>query len=163
MKRRIRLTVLTPLAIGALAVGSLVVSSGGAGAAAPAATCSASAARPDGTVSVSGKGFEPGAAVLSSPTAQGGRFEVGPDGAFTLPKRQNGAYTVSQGGRDIKCGGGDEADAHARAGGDPYKAGVVAGWDAVKGSCDASAPPSANQQFSNGWKKGAAVAREAYC
>ncbi|MFJ3925258.1 hypothetical protein [Streptomyces sp. NPDC090022] len=157
MKRRTRLSVFAPLLAGSLALGPAAIARGAAPEVVPSATCTLSDVQSDGTVTITGTGFTPGQAFLSSPTAAGGSFTVGEGGSFTIPKREKAQYTISQGNDRTPCGGGGAAV------GTTLKAGIVAGWEAVEDDCDATKPASANEQFSKGWDKGAAVAREAFC
>ncbi|MFF3012745.1 hypothetical protein [Streptomyces sp. NPDC057939] len=162
MNRRTRLTLLTPVVVGSLALGSTAFAQApSAPAAVPAATCSLSGVLPDGTVNVSGGGFLPGPAYLESSTGIGAGFSMSPDGTFTIAKQKKDAtYSVKQGSTVTRCSGGGTTTNPT---GTTLKAGIVAGWDAVRANCAATAPASANQQFSQGWNKGAAVAREAFC
>ncbi|MGW6864958.1 hypothetical protein ACWGHM_19215 [Streptomyces sp. NPDC054904] len=163
MNRRTRLTLLTPVVVGSLALGSTAFAqapSAPAPAAVPAATCSLSDVLPDGTVNVSGGGFLPGPAFLESSTGIGAGFSMSPDGTFTIPKQKKDAtYSIRQGSTVTQCSGGGTTTTT----GTTLKAGIVAGWDAVRANCAATPPASANQQFSQGWNKGAAVAKEAFC
>ncbi len=54
---------------------------------------------------LSGGGFTPGPAFLSSPTAAGGSFTIGPDGGFQMLNVENAQYTVSQGNERTECSG----------------------------------------------------------
>ncbi|MFJ3925313.1 hypothetical protein [Streptomyces sp. NPDC090022] len=107
--RQARLLVLAPVAAGALIAAPLafapVALAPRAAAALPAATCSVSAASEDGTARLSGSGFEPGLAFLSSPTAPGGSFMIGSDGGFQMMNVKYAPYTVQQGGERTVCGG----------------------------------------------------------
>ncbi|MET9609902.1 hypothetical protein ABZZ17_33360 [Streptomyces sp. NPDC006512] len=161
LNRRTRLILLAPVMAGSLALGSAALAGAAAPAAVPAATCSTSGVLADGTVNISGGGFQPGPAFLQSSTGDGAGFSMNPDGTFNIAKAKDGQYSVQQGSTVTKCSGGSVAA--VQAGGTTLKAGIVAGWDAVKGNCDAKAPPQSNQQFSQGWNKGAAVAKEAFC
>ncbi|MEU9026361.1 hypothetical protein AB0D46_02270 [Streptomyces sp. NPDC048383] len=162
MKRRTRLTLLAPVIVGSLALGSTALAQApSAPAAVPAATCSLSGVLPDGTVNVSGGGFLPGPAFLEASTGVGAGFSMSPDGTFTIAKQKKDAtYSVRQGSTVTRCSGDGTTSA---ATGTTAKAGIVAGWDAVRANCAATAPASANEQFSQGWTKGAAVAKEAFC
>ncbi|MFD8413906.1 hypothetical protein ACFV2Q_19440 [Streptomyces sp. NPDC059650] len=127
---------------------------------APAATCTVSAANSAGRVSISGEGFTSGRALLSSPSAATTSFDVPTGGAFRIGSKPDDRYAVTQGGRTTACTGGP---APAATPGTSYKAGVTSGWDAVKADCGAKPPASANDAFSEGWKKGAAAAEEVFC
>ncbi|MET8749337.1 hypothetical protein ACFXPI_36945 [Streptomyces sp. NPDC059104] len=161
MNRRTRLILLAPVMAGSLALGPAALAMASAPSAVPAATCSLSGVLPDGTVSISGGGFQPGPAFLESSTGVGAGFSMNADGTFNIAKAKDGQYSVRQGSTVTKCSGGGGGTTAPM--GTTFKAGVVAGWDAVKADCKATAPPSANQQFSEGWNKGAAVAKEAFC
>ncbi|MGO4461553.1 hypothetical protein AB4039_30300 [Streptomyces sp. M-16] len=160
MNRRTRLILLTPVMAGSLALGPTALALASAPAAVPAATCSTSGVLADGTVSISGGGFQPGPAFLESSTGVGAGFSMNPDGTFNIAKAKEGQYSVRQGSTVTQCSGGSATTTTT---GTTLKAGIVAGWDAVKADCKATAPASANQQFSLGWNKGAAVAKEAFC
>lgn len=114
MNRRVRLFLLTPLVAGSLIAAPAVLAWGPAAAAAPAAapsaTCSISGVLPGGTVHLSGGGFTPGTAFLSSPTAAGGSFTIGADGGFQMMNVENGSYMVSQGNDRTQCSGFKETD-----------------------------------------------------
>ncbi|MFD9675898.1 hypothetical protein ACFWAO_28865 [Streptomyces sp. NPDC059981] len=164
MNRRTRLLVLAPALAAALSLGT---PGPGAFARAPApvavpspAACSVTGVRPDGTATLSGRGFQPGTAVLALGDSPTERFTVKADGSFSMPKTANAPYTVRQGNTDTRCTG---ATGSAPVGGNPYKAGVREGWDAARRDCDVRAPASGNGPFTEGWKRGAAVAREAFC
>ncbi|MCX5403115.1 hypothetical protein OHA37_04365 [Streptomyces sp. NBC_00335] len=129
-------------------------------AAAPAATCTVSAADPAGRVSLSGEGFAQGQALLSSPGAAPTTFNVPDGGAFTIGSKPDDRYAVTQAGSTTPCTGGAKPSTTP---GTTYKAGLTAGWDAVADNCDARPPASANKAFSDGWTKGAAVAKETFC
>ncbi|MEV8533139.1 hypothetical protein [Streptomyces sp. NPDC051211] len=128
--------------------------------AAPTATCTVSAADSADRVSVSGEGFTEGQAQLSSPGAGTTSFNVPGGGSFQIGDKTDDRYAVTQAGRTTVCTGGSEPAATP---GTTYKAGLTAGWDAVREGCDARPPASANQAFSDGWNKGAAVAKEVFC
>ncbi|MFG2754749.1 hypothetical protein [Streptomyces xanthophaeus] len=127
---------------------------------APAATCTVSAPDSTGRVSLSGEGFTTGTARLSSPGATTTTFEVPEGGAFQIGSKADDRYAVTQGGSTTPCAGGTKAPTTP---GTTYKAGLTAGWDAVADNCDARPPASANKAFSDGWTKGAAVAKETFC
>ncbi|GHI82802.1 hypothetical protein [Streptomyces xanthophaeus] len=127
---------------------------------APAATCTVSAPDSTGRVSLSGEGFTTGTALLSSPGAATTTFEVPDGGAFRIGSKADDRYAVTQGGSTTPCAGGTKAPTTP---GTTYKAGLTAGWDAVADNCDARPPASANKAFSDGWTKGAAVAKETFC
>lgn len=103
MYRRIRLAVLTPLVAGALIAAPAAFAWGPSAAAAPTATCSTSGVLPDGTVHLSGGGFKPGPAFLSSPTAGGGSFTISDNGGFQMLNVEKAKYTVSQGSERTEC------------------------------------------------------------
>ncbi|MCY0947345.1 hypothetical protein [Streptomyces antarcticus] len=107
--RRVRLSLLTSLMAGSLLAAPAAFAWGPA-AAAPTATCSISGVLPGGTVHLSGGGFTPGAAFLSSPTAAGGSFTIGADGGFQMANVENGSYTVSQGNDRTQCSGFKETE-----------------------------------------------------
>ncbi|KOY56572.1 hypothetical protein ADK59_17415 [Streptomyces sp. XY332] len=104
MNRRIRLLLLAPVMAGAF-IAAPASLAWGAAAAAPAATCSISGVFPNGKVHLSGGGFTPGPAFLSSPTAAGGSFTIGADGGFQMLNVDNAQYTVSQGNERTECSG----------------------------------------------------------
>ncbi|MFF3431547.1 hypothetical protein [Streptomyces sp. NPDC002602] len=106
--RRIRRSLLVPAMAGSLLVAPAVLAWGQA-AAAPAATCSISGVFPNGKVHLSGGGFTPGSAFLSSPTASGGSFTIGGDGGFQMMNVENAKYTVSQGNDRTECSGFKES------------------------------------------------------
>ncbi|MFD8980107.1 hypothetical protein [Streptomyces sp. NPDC059564] len=167
MNRRTRLILLAPALAGSLVLGPAALAGASAPAAVPAASCSLSGVLPDGTVRLSGGGFKPGAAFLDKGSGPAVQFNMSADGSFAMEKMENVQYTVRQGNEDTKCSGGSEMktgnDTGTGATGTTAKAGIVAGWDAVKGNCAAKAPASGNKQFTQGWNKGASVAREAFC
>lgn len=109
MNRRVRLSLLTPLMAGSL-IAAPAAFAWGTAAAAPSATCSISGVLPGGTVHLSGGGFTPGTAFLSSPTAAGGSFTIGADGGFQMMNVENGSYTVSQGNDRTQCSGFKETE-----------------------------------------------------
>ncbi|MFF3859645.1 hypothetical protein [Streptomyces sp. NPDC002209] len=102
--RRIRLLVLTPLMAGTF-IAAPAALAGSAAAAAPTATCSISGVFDNGKVHLSGGGFTPGPAYLSSPTAAGGQFTIGADGGFQKLNVENAQYTVTQGNEHTECSG----------------------------------------------------------
>ncbi|MCX4547137.1 hypothetical protein [Streptomyces sp. NBC_01565] len=102
--RRIRLLLLTPLVTGSLVVLPAAFAWSQASAA-PAATCSISGVFPNGKVHLSGGGFTPGQALLSSPTAAGGSFTIAANGGFNMLNVENAQYTVSQGNQRTECSG----------------------------------------------------------
>ncbi|MGW6823971.1 hypothetical protein [Streptomyces sp. NPDC055005] len=106
--RRIRRSLLVPAMAGSLLVAPAVFAWGQA-AAAPTATCSISGVFPSGKVHLSGGGFTPGSAFLSSPTAAGGSFTIGGDGGFQMMNVENAKYTVSQGNDRTECSGFKES------------------------------------------------------
>ncbi|MFE2526908.1 hypothetical protein ACFXEL_21975 [Streptomyces sp. NPDC059382] len=106
--RRIRRSLLVPAMAGSLLVAPAVFAWGQA-AAAPTATCSISGVFPNGKVHLSGGGFTPGSAFLSSPTAAGGSFTIGGDGGFQMMNVENAKYTVSQGNDRTECSGFKES------------------------------------------------------
>ncbi|MGW6832948.1 hypothetical protein ACWGCI_05990 [Streptomyces sp. NPDC054949] len=106
--RRIRHALLVPAMAGSLLVAPAVLAWGQA-AAAPTATCSISGVFPNGKVHLSGGGFTPGSAFLSSPTAAGGSFAIGGDGGFQMMNVENAKYTVSQGNDRTECSGFKES------------------------------------------------------
>ncbi|MFD3700467.1 hypothetical protein ACFWUZ_30815 [Streptomyces sp. NPDC058646] len=128
--------------------------------AAPAATCTVSAADAQDRVSISGEGFTKGSAQLSSPGADVTSFDVPDGGAFQIGNKADDRYAVTQGGTTTACTGGTEP---ATTPGTTYKSGLTAGWDAVQGDCGAKPPASANKAFSDGWNKGASAAKEVFC
>ncbi|MCX4695370.1 hypothetical protein [Streptomyces sp. NBC_01408] len=107
MYRPTRLTVLAPLLAGAFVLGPASFAwAQSAPAAAPTATCSISGVFPaTGKVHLSGGGFTPGPAFLSSPTAAGGSFEVAENGGFQFLNVENAQYTVTQSGQHTQCSG----------------------------------------------------------
>ncbi|MER5873047.1 hypothetical protein [Streptomyces sp. NPDC002044] len=109
MNRRVRLSLLTSLMAGSL-IAAPAAFAWGPAAAAPTATCSISGVLPGGTVHLSGGGFTPGTAFLSSPTAAGGSFAIGADGGFQMMNVENGSYTVSQGNDRTQCSGFKETE-----------------------------------------------------
>ncbi|WP_392895127.1 hypothetical protein [Streptomyces sp. LN699] len=102
--RRIRRALLVPAMAGSLLAAPAAFAWGQA-AAAPTATCSISGVFPNGKVHLSGGGFTPGSAFLSSPTAAGGSFTIGGDGGFQMMNVENAKYTVSQGNDRTECSG----------------------------------------------------------
>lgn len=105
MFRRVRLSMLTPLVAGALIAAPAAFAWGPSAAAAPAATCSISGVLPNGKVHLSGGGFKPGPAFVSSPTAAGGSFTISDNGGFQMLNVENAKYTVSQGNERTECSG----------------------------------------------------------
>ncbi|MFG2618914.1 hypothetical protein ACGFXC_15025 [Streptomyces sp. NPDC048507] len=161
MNRRTRLIVLAPVLAGALSLGPGALARASSPAAVPPpAACSLAGVRPDGTATLSGHGFQPGTAVLARTDSPTQRFTVKADGTFSMPKTGDAPYTVRQGNTDTRCTG---AKGSGPVGGNPYKAGVREGWDAARRDCDVRAPASGNATYTQGWNKGAAVAREAFC
>ncbi|MFD9380845.1 hypothetical protein ACFWBH_35945 [Streptomyces sp. NPDC059999] len=106
--RRIRRALLVPAMAGSLLAAPAAFAWGQA-AAAPTATCSISGVFPNGKVHLSGGGFTPGSAFLSSPTAAGGSFTIGGDGGFQMMNVENAKYTVSQGNDRTECSGFKES------------------------------------------------------
>ncbi|MFJ8013882.1 hypothetical protein [Streptomyces sp. NPDC096339] len=154
----------TSAALIALGVAALAASPTAAYAAqpsaAPAATCTVSAADSADRVTVAGQGFAQGRAELSSPRGGTTSFNVPDAGAFQIGNKPDDRYAVTQGGRTTVCTGGTKPTTTP---GTTYKAGLIAGWDAVRANCDAKAPASANKAFSDGWNKGASVAEDVFC
>ncbi|WP_328923875.1 hypothetical protein OG429_04015 [Streptomyces sp. NBC_00190] len=105
MNRPTRLSVLAPFAAAAILAAPTALAWAPAAAAAPAATCSISGVLDNGKVHLSGGGFTPGPAFLSSPTAAGGQFTIGADGGFQMVNVENAQYTVSQGNEHTQCSG----------------------------------------------------------
>ncbi|MGW9373469.1 hypothetical protein ACWGVR_26010 [Streptomyces xanthophaeus] len=106
MYRHTRLHLLAPLLAGAFLVApASLAAAQSAPAAAPAATCSISGVFPNGKVHLSGGGFTPGAAFLSSPTAAGGQFQIEENGGFNRMNVENAEYTVTQNGVHTQCSG----------------------------------------------------------
>ncbi|MFD9722713.1 hypothetical protein [Streptomyces sp. NPDC059072] len=128
--------------------------------AAPTATCTVSAADAADRVTVAGQGFAQGRAALSSPRGGTTSFNVPDGGAFQIGSKPDDRYAVTQGGRTTVCTGGTKA---ATTPGTTYKAGLIAGWDAVRANCGARPPASADKPFSDGWNKGASVAEDVFC
>ncbi|MFG2291806.1 hypothetical protein [Streptomyces sp. NPDC048603] len=126
----------------------------------PAATCTVSAADSADRVTVAGQGFTQGQAQLSSPSGGTTAFNVPAGGSFQIGNKPDDRYAVTQGGSTTVCTGGTKPAATP---GTTHKAGLIAGWDAVRADCDATPPASANKAFSDGWTKGASVAREVFC
>ncbi|WP_329447606.1 hypothetical protein OG906_32485 [Streptomyces sp. NBC_01426] len=106
--RRIRRALLVPAMAGSLLAAPAAFAWGQASAA-PTATCSISGVFPNGKVHLSGGGFTPGSAFLSSPTAAGGSFTIGGDGGFQMMNVENAKYTVSQGNDRTECSGFKES------------------------------------------------------
>ncbi|MBW5483142.1 hypothetical protein [Streptomyces bambusae] len=104
LNRRVRPLLLAPVLAGALVAAPAALHAATA-AAAPAATCSVSAVLPNGKVHLSGGGFTPGPAFLSSPTAAGGQFTIPANGGFNMPNVEPAQYTVSQGNEHTQCSG----------------------------------------------------------
>ncbi|MFI6004868.1 hypothetical protein ACIA98_31430 [Streptomyces sp. NPDC051366] len=104
LNRRIRLLVLTPVMAGAFIAAPAALAWSTA-AATPTATCSISGVFDNGKVHLSGGGFTPGSAFLSSPTAAGGSFTIGADGGFQKLNVENAQYTVTQGNEHTECSG----------------------------------------------------------
>lgn len=102
--RRVRLSLAAPLLAGALLAAPAALT-WSAAAAAPAATCSISGVFPNGKVHLSGGGFTPGSAFISSPTAAGGQVTIPANGGFTMTDVENAQYTVSQGSEHTQCSG----------------------------------------------------------
>ncbi|GGZ63057.1 hypothetical protein [Streptomyces subrutilus] len=107
--RRVRLLILAPALAGSFLVAPAALAWTQA-AAVPAATCSISGVLPNGMVRLSGGGFTPGSAFLSSPTAAGGSFAIGQDGGFQMANVENAKYTVSQGNDRTECSGFKETN-----------------------------------------------------
>ncbi|MER5568401.1 hypothetical protein ABT083_19625 [Streptomyces goshikiensis] len=102
--RRIRLLLLTPVMAGSFLVAPAALAWSGA-LAAPAATCSISGVFENGKVHLSGGGFTPGQAFLSSPTAAGGTFTIAENGGFQMMNVENARYTVTQANQHTECSG----------------------------------------------------------
>ncbi|MFF5447685.1 hypothetical protein [Streptomyces sp. NPDC012888] len=161
MHRRARLTAALLLALGTPALATVAPTAfAQAAPAAPTVTCAVSAADGTDRVDVSGDGFTQGPAQLSSPGGGTTTFAVPDGGSFRIGNKPDDRYAVTQGGRTTACTGGTEPTA---APGTTYKAGLTAGWDAVRADCGARPPASANTGFTDGWNKGAATAREVFC
>ncbi|MFE3788350.1 hypothetical protein [Streptomyces goshikiensis] len=102
--RRMRLLLLTPVMAGSFLVAPAALAWSGA-LAAPAATCSISGVFENGKVHLSGGGFTPGQAFLSSPTAAGGSFTIAENGGFQMMNVENARYTVTQANQHTECSG----------------------------------------------------------
>ncbi|MFE3629691.1 hypothetical protein [Streptomyces goshikiensis] len=102
--RRMRLLLLTPVMAGSFLVAPAALAWSGA-LAAPAATCSISGVFENGKVDLSGGGFTPGQAFLSSPTAAGGSFTIAENGGFQMMNVENARYTVTQANQHTECSG----------------------------------------------------------
>ncbi|MFD3555782.1 hypothetical protein ACFWWA_27340 [Streptomyces goshikiensis] len=102
--RRIRLLLLTPVMAGSCLVAPAALAWTQASAA-PAATCSISGVFENGKVHLSGGGFTPGQAFLSSPTAAGGTFSIAENGGFQMMNVENAQYTVTQANQHTECSG----------------------------------------------------------
>ncbi|MFE3671158.1 hypothetical protein [Streptomyces goshikiensis] len=102
--RRMRLLLLTPVMAGSFFVAPAALAWSGA-LAAPAATCSISGVFENGKVHLSGGGFTPGQAFLSSPTAAGGSFTIAENGGFQMMNVENARYTVTQANQHTECSG----------------------------------------------------------
>ncbi|MFJ5637430.1 hypothetical protein ACIQF5_32970 [Streptomyces goshikiensis] len=102
--RRMRLLLLTPVMAGSFLVAPAALAWSGASAA-PAATCSISGVFENGKVHLSGGGFTPGQAFLSSPTAAGGSFTIAENGGFQMMNVENARYTVTQANQHTECSG----------------------------------------------------------
>ncbi|MFD4131458.1 hypothetical protein [Streptomyces goshikiensis] len=102
--RRIRLLLLTPVMAGSCLVAPAALAWTQASAA-PAATCSISGVFENGKVHLSGGGFTPGQAFLSSPTAAGGTFSIAENGGFQMMNVENARYTVTQANQRTECSG----------------------------------------------------------
>ncbi|MFD8637506.1 hypothetical protein [Streptomyces sp. NPDC059533] len=160
MRRRARTSAaLITLSVAALTASPMAVHAAQPSAA-PAATCTVSAADAGDRVTVAGQGFAQGRAALSSPRGGTTSFNVPDGGAFQIGSKPDDRYAVTQSGRTTVCTGGTKA---ATTPGTTYKAGLIAGWDAVRANCGAKPPASANKPFSDGWKKGASVAEGVFC
>ncbi|MEV7614133.1 hypothetical protein [Streptomyces sp. NPDC089799] len=162
MRRRARTSAAAALI--ALGVSALAASPTAAYAArpsaAPAAACTVSAADSADRVTVAGQGFTPGQARLSSPRGGTTSFNVPDGGTFRIGNKPDDRYAVTQGGGTTVCTGGTKPTTTP---GTTYKAGLIGGWDAVRANCDAKPPASANKAFSDGWAKGASVAKDVFC
>ncbi|MFJ7157088.1 hypothetical protein ACIQUQ_19340 [Streptomyces sp. NPDC101118] len=148
------------IALGASALAAAPAVSAQPPAAAPAATCTVSDPNQVERVTIEGKGFAQGEAQLSSPGSATTDFNVPDGGSFRIANKADGRYAVTQGGTTTVCTGGPEPTVGP---GTTYKAGVTAGWDAVREDCAAKPPASANEAFRNGWNDGASAARELFC
>ncbi|MEU9303469.1 hypothetical protein [Streptomyces sp. NPDC048269] len=105
MNRPTRLSAFAPFVAAAFLVSPAALAWAPAAVAVPAATCSISGVLDNGKVHLSGGGFTPGPAFLSSPTAAGGQFNIGEDGGFQMLNVENAKYSVSQGNQHTECSG----------------------------------------------------------
>ncbi|RSS79784.1 hypothetical protein [Streptomyces sp. WAC06614] len=103
--RRLRRLLAVPAVAGVLLAAPVALGAASAAAAVPAASCSISGVLPNGRVHLSGGGFLPGTAYLSSPQGWGGTVTVAANGGFNAPNVHRADYTVSQGSTQTHCYG----------------------------------------------------------
>ncbi|UFR02363.1 hypothetical protein KBP30_14750 [Streptomyces sp. Go40/10] len=162
--RRVRLAVLTPLAVSALTAGAVTAAAPPAAAASP--TCGVSRADGPTHLEVVGEDFEPDKAVFVE-SAHGAEGTVRTDaaGAFSATI-SHAAGTVSArqvGGPEVRCGTAEQgARMNAQ---EQYAAGYKAGYAAMKNDCDVRdlKRVPVNDNFRNGFEDGAAAAGKKFC
>ncbi|WP_159048932.1 hypothetical protein [Streptomyces sp. NRRL B-3648] len=163
--RRVRLAVLTPLTVSALAAGTVALAAPPA-AAASSPTCAVSRADGPAHLEVVGEDFRPDKAVFVD-SAHGAHATVrtDADGAFAATVSQAaGTVTARQaGGPEVGCGTAEQgARMNAR---EQYAAGYKAGYAAMKNDCDVRdlKRVPVNDNFRNGFRDGAAAAAKKFC
>ncbi|MFG3015454.1 hypothetical protein ACGFZB_34455 [Streptomyces cinerochromogenes] len=167
--RRVRLAVLTPLAVSALTVPAsavAVTAAAAPSAAAAAPTCGVS--RGDGMMrlEVVGEDFRPDKAVfIESAHGAEGTVRTDADGVFSATiSHAAGTVTARQvGGPEVRCGTAEQgARMNAQ---EQYAAGYKAGYAAMKNDCDVRdlKRVPVNDNFRNGFEDGAAAAGKKFC
>ncbi|MFI9065291.1 hypothetical protein ACIGQE_26045 [Streptomyces sp. NPDC053429] len=167
MNRRVRLAVLTPLAVSSLAFGSVSLLAGSAQAAAPSLTCSVKQTPTSpGRYDVNVKGAQPGVEVSVQGGTATNRFiasgTADDDGVFNssgfIPA---GKVTASSGDDKATCGTVKEAeqqDAQAQ-----YSKGYQKGFDDTKAHCKMTQQNNLTQldpNYEKGYNAGAKAALE---
>ncbi|MEU6593164.1 hypothetical protein ABZ923_28740 [Streptomyces sp. NPDC046881] len=162
--RRVRLAVLTPLAVSALTAGTVALAAAPAAAASP--TCGVSRADGPMHLEVVGEDFTPDKAVfIESAHGAEGTVRTDAGGAFSATiSHAAGTVTARQaGGPEVRCGTAEQgARRNAQ---QQYAAGYKAGYAAMKNDCDVQdlKRVPVNDNFRNGFADGAAAAAKKFC
>ncbi|MEU9378555.1 hypothetical protein AB0D94_33045 [Streptomyces sp. NPDC048255] len=161
MKRKIRTAVLAPLTVSSLLLGSVALTSNAAQAV-PSASCTVKESATAGRFDVTGKGFQPGKAVLlesrngTSTSTANAKGEVSSTGFFTSP-----AVTAVQfGTAEVTCGTVQETEQKDAQ--DQYRKGFRQGLADTKEDCKKEPPKQGvaplDPNFEKGYNAGAAAA-----
>lgn len=162
--RRVRLAILTPLAVSSLALGAVTFSAGTAGAASP--SCGLSKTGTADVVQVTGKDFRPNKQVaLESGAGNEGTVRSDANGGWSLQVgKAEGTITAQQiGGPEVRCGTVEETEQNdARA---QFKQGYKEGFADMKADCRKNQRQgvAADPNWQEGYDKGSAAAERRYC